>query len=435
MGPSSTPPSSATRNRSFHQSFIENWIYKTTSSQQEPLEDLHNEQDSDTNSTDLPPWASPNRPTTSWHKPVKSFTLPEVDEVGEKSNGDNNEDPPSFLSDEPLNDEESEQESIVYPLAINEYSVMATSPTNFILQPDDKYDENEQEEDATAEYKTASTTLRSPDVIHREIDLEYERELNELCKPHPAPSFYDNNQDVSQDTITYGEDEVDEGDTQPYNSTDEDTQPYNLDDEDTQPYKPDTPLVVDQQQAPDGLPEIPHDAPKDDFAFLSEFDDSDYVSPLASLNGDNEADNSNAALDTLSPIPQPRDKDEQTEDDLFDDLTESDILQCEQAVALKIKHSARGKRKAESPIPVALKSQIVRLDKKQIRTSVVKKPTTIDDYFLYPTTINSQTEQDIGKESSTPSFTISSSNEDMNKSQEPKRRPRFGLSKHTHTTN
>ncbi|OAD03152.1 hypothetical protein MUCCIDRAFT_162745 [Mucor lusitanicus CBS 277.49] len=429
MGPSLTSPASATRNRSFHQTFIENWISKTSSQQEE---ELHNEQDSDTNSTDLPPWASPHRPTTSWHKPIKDFTLSEVDE---KDNGDNYEDPLSFLSDEPLNDDqEDDQDSTEYPLAINEYSVMATSPTNFMPLPNERFNEYEEEEDTTAEYKTASTTLRSPDIIHREIDLEYERELVELCKPHRAPSFHGNNQDDSQDTIPYGDDELDEGDTQPCNSDDEDTQPYNPDDEDTQPYNPITLLLVDQQEAPDSLPEIPHDVPKDDFAFLPEFDDSDYVSPLASLNGDNEADHGNAALDTLSPIPQPCGGDEQ-EDDLFDDITESDILQCEQEVALKIKHTTRGKRKAESPIPVAAESQIVRLDRKQIRTSIVKKPTTIDDYFLHPTTVNSQTEQDIGKESSTPSFTMSSSNEDLNKSQEPKRRPRFGLSKYRHTAN
>ncbi|KAK4516400.1 SET domain-containing protein [Mucor velutinosus] len=433
MGHLSTSPSSTTRNQSFHQTFIENWIYKT-SSQQEPLEDSHNEQDSDTSCTDLPPWASPNRPTTSWHKPTKSFTLLEVNEEEESDNGNIGRGRASFLSDDHLDDEENEQESIEYPLAINEYSVMATSPTNLMPLLDDGFNENDQDEETTAEYKTASTTLRSPDIIHREIDLEYERELNELCKPHPAPSFHGNSLGDSQDTIPYGEDELDEGDTQPYDPEDEDTQSHNSYGEDTQPYNPDTPLLGDQQEAPDSLPEIPYDVPKDVFPFLPEFDDSDYVSPLASLNGDNEAGNCSAAFDTSSPVLLPFDENEQTEDELFDDITESDILQCEQEVAFKIKHTSRGKRKAESPIPVALESQIVRLDKKQIRTSVVKKPTTIDDYFLHPSTINSQTEQDIGKESSTPSFTISS-NEDMNKSQEPKRRPRFGLSKSRHTTN
>ncbi|CAO3629849.1 unnamed protein product [Mucor fragilis] len=428
-------PSSATRNQSFHQTFIENWIYKT-SSQQEALEDSLNEQDSDTNRTDLPPWASPHRPTASWHKPTKSFTVLEVDEEEENGNGSSNIGLRSFLSGEFPDDDEEEkrQEDTEYPLFISEYSVMATSPTKFMPLPGDEFDEDEQEEETTADYKTASTTPRSPDIIHREVDLEYEKELNELYKPHPAPSFHGNNQDDFQDTIPLGEGELDDEDTQPYNTDDEDTQPYNPDDKDTQPYSPDTPLVVDQQKAPDSLSEIPHDIPKDEFPFLPEFEDSDYVSPLASLDGDSEADNRNTAFDVLSPIPLPLDQDEQTEVDFFDDITESDILQCEQEVALKIKHTNRGKRKAESPIPVALESQIVRLDKKQIRTSIVKKPTTIDDYFLHPTTINSQTEQDIGKESSTPSFTISS-NEDMNKSQEPKRRPRFGLSKHRHTAN
>ncbi|KAL9551406.1 hypothetical protein MBANPS3_004281 [Mucor bainieri] len=463
MGPSSTSPSSAPRTRSFHQSFIENWIYKTASSQQEPVENSHNEQNSDNSSNDLPPWASPDRPTAIWHKPRKSFTLSEVEEMEENNNGNDDRDPLSFLSDGPFNDdEETGQGSTGYPLEVNEYSVMATSPTNFMPLPENNFDQND--EDTTGEYKTASTTLRSPDIIHREIDLEYERELEELCKPHPAPSFHGNNQDESQDTIPYGEDDPDERDTQPCNSEDEDTQPYNPEDEDTQPYnpededtqpynpedadtqpynpenadtqpyRPDTPLMANQLEPADSPPEIPHDVSKDDFAFLPEFDDSDYVSPLASLNGDAEADGGKAAFNTLSPIPQPRDENEPAEDDFFDDITEGDILQCEQEVALKINHTNRGKRKAESPIPVAFESQIVRLDKKQIRTSVVKKPTTIDDYFLYPDTINSQTEQDIGKESSTPSFTVSSSNEDLNKSQEPKRRPRFGLSKHRHAT-
>jgi len=398
----SPSPSSATRNQSFHQTFIENWIYKT-SSQQETLEDLHNEQDSDTNSTDLPPWASPHRPTTSWHKPTKSFTVLEVDEEEENGNGSSNIGLHSFLSGEfPDDDEEKGQEDTEYPLFVNEYSVMATSPTKFMPLPGDEFDGDEQEEEeTTADYKTASTTLRSPDIIHKEIDVEYEKELNELCKPHPAPSFRGSNQDDFQDTIPLGEDELDEDDTQPYNTDDEDTQPYNSDDEDTQPYNsddkdtqlysPDTPLVVDQQKAPDSLSEIPHDVSKDDFPFLPEFEDSDYVSPLASLNGDSEADHRNTAFDASSPIPLPSNQDEQAEDDFFDDITESDILQCEQEVALKIKHTTRGKRKAESPIPVALESQIVRLDKKQIRTSIVKKPTTIDDYFLHPTTVNSQT--------------------------------------------
>ncbi|KAL7318823.1 hypothetical protein PS15m_002021 [Mucor circinelloides] len=380
MGHSSASPSSATRNQSFHQTFIENWIYKN-SNQQEIVDDLHNEQDSDTDSNDLPPWASPRKPNTSWYKPNKSFNIAEVNEEEEEEENDNANssiDMPHFLSSELSNDEKKEHDNAAWSLSFNEYSVMATNPTNLIPLSDD-----EQEEELTAEYKTASTALRSPDIIHRDIDQEYENELIELCKPHAAPSSHGITDDDSQDTIPYGEDDLDDGDTQPYNTDDEDTQPYN----------PDTQLT-NQLEAPDSLPELPYEFPKDDFAFMPEFDDSDYVSPLASLNGDNETNYDNASLDALSPIPLPYDEEkqnDQSEDDLFDDITENDILQCEQEVALKMKHTHRAKRKAESPIPVAPESQIVRLDKKQIRTSIVKKPTTIDDYFLHPATINSQT--------------------------------------------
>lgn len=441
MGYSSTSPSSAAHNRSLQQSFIENWIMKT--SNQQTFDDIQNTQeeltDTGTYRSDLPPWASPHKPDSSWHKLRESFIIPEEDEEKETSNNfeDSFNSLPNIIDDDQEKDEENLQYDNPHSFSVNEYSVMATT-TKFIPLSDE---EEEEEEEITAEYKTASTTLRSPDIIHRQIDYEYENEVKELCKPHAAPSFIEINESDSQDTIPYEESETEDGDTQPYNADgeeEENTQPYNVD---TQPYN--------QYKAPDNLPEIPYDIPKDEFALMPDLpdiiDDGDYVSPLVSATGDEDI-----VLDNLSPIPLPFENEEIQEEDLIDELTENDILQLEQEVALKINTTRKGKRKAVLPIPVAPESQIVRLDKKQIRTSIVKKPTTIDDYFLHPTTINDETgikftiwliytktnclsiEQDIGKESNTPSFTISS-NEDINKKPDSqldkRRRPRFGLTK------
>lgn len=449
MGHSSTSPSSVAHNRSLQQSFIENWIMKT--SNQHTFDDIQNEQEesaaTDINRSDLPPWASPRKPDSSWHKLRESFVISDEEEKEESNNfEDSFNSLPNIIDDD--DDQEKNEESLQnknsYPFSENEYSVMATTTKFIPLSDEEEKEEEEEGEETTAGYKTASTTLHSPDIIHKEIDHEYENEVKELCKPHAAPSFIEIVESDSQDTVPYGESETEDGDTQPYNADGEETE----EEENTQPCYADT-QPHNQYEARGSLPEIPYDIPKDEFVLMPDLldivDDGEYVSPLVSAAGDEDI-----VFDNVSPIPLPFENEEIQEEDLIDELTENDILQLEQEVALKINTTRKGKRKAVSPIPVSPGSQIVRLDKKQIRTSIVKKPTTIDDYFLHPTTVNDETgiksiiwlihtktnhlliEQDIGKESNTPSFTISS-NEDINKKPDSqldtRRRPRFGLSK------
>ncbi|KAI8645847.1 hypothetical protein BD408DRAFT_440602 [Parasitella parasitica] len=420
MGLLSTSPPSATRQ---HQTFIEDWLF--TTSNQHNFEHVNNEQEDDAvdaldaDSSDSPPWASSCKPNSYWHSSRKSVVIQQEKAAAVSK---------AFYTKQ----EETEKHDDFSQFSAIDYSITAT--TNPIIPQPDGGDE-EEEEEITAEYKTASTTLQEHD------------EIEELCRPHSAPCFNQPFEADSQDTIPYLADEVDDGDTQPYNADDEDqdTRPYYPDeeDQDTEAYDPDDAeevppqnigtLPYSQKAATDRLEEIPYEIPKDDFALVLDMpdyiDDSDYISPLTSVNDAGDNDQNNAEYDISSPpMSLPSEKEEDVQED-FDDLTENDILQLEQQAAIKIKSTRKGKRRAASPVPVALESQIVKLDKKQIRTSVVKKPTTIDDYFLHSSAINSQTGQDIGKESSTASFTLSS-NEDMNKSQvDTRRRPRFGLSK------
>ncbi|CEP10866.1 hypothetical protein [Parasitella parasitica] len=467
MGLSSTSPSSSTHQ---HQTFIEEWLFKT--SNQQNFENVNNEQKNDAveavdaDISDSPPWASSCKSNSYWHSSTRSVGQQRKAEAAALAVVEHqyqiNENESSYRSipDSTDNNGEVEKNDGSPQFSTIDYSITAT--VNFMIPQPDEGDE--EEEEITAEYKTALTTLE-----------EYD-EIEELCRPHPAPYFNQLFDTDSQDTIPYLEDEVDGGeDTQPYNVHDEDqdtqpynpyeedqdTQPYNADeeDQDTEPYDPD-----DEKQIPldsfDTLPysqnrllEAPCGISKDDFALIMDMpdcaDDSDYISPLASVHDAGDDYQNNNEYDISSPLMSlPSDKDEDVQED-FDDLTENDILQLEQEAVIKIKSTRKGKRRAASPIPVAFESQIVKLDKKQLRTSVVKKPTTLDDYFSHPSAINSQTGnddivlhgpiflalihymigQDIGKESSTPSFTLSS-NEDMNKSQvDRRRRPRFGLSK------
>lgn len=144
--------------------------------------------------------------------------------------------------------------------------------------------------------------------------------------------------------------------------------------------------------------------------------------------------------------------------DYFEAIADEEIMQLvdNSAQTSATKSSMiDGKRKATSPLLDPVESQLARLDKKQLRSSAIKKPTTIDDYFSLTTGLrnDSQTGKEevtkkeeiilltcltdideiIGKESQIPSFSISS-NEDIKKSdslpqQDYRRRPRFGISK------
>jgi hypothetical protein len=144
---------------------------------------------------------------------------------------------------------------------------------------------------------------------------------------------------------------------------------------------------------------------------------------------------------------------EEESDDLFDDIAEEDMLELMKKEVEMTSQVPQSKKRAH--IPVHLESTP---EKKQLKSSLGTKPAPIDNYFFHSSSSLKSTkdignvymmllrilflclmiymlyiEEDIGKSTLTPSFTVSSSFEKVEKTkpkpQDTRRRPRIGLSK------
>ncbi|KAI7906835.1 uncharacterized protein BX663DRAFT_482541 [Cokeromyces recurvatus] len=157
---------------------------------------------------------------------------------------------------------------------------------------------------------------------------------------------------------------------------------------------------------------------------------------LESMNKENDTSTPSTLATFVGLAKQTQQQQQQQEDDylLHDDLTEEDILQLEKQTTSITVHeqlllpkptlSSNTIKRRRSPSPLAShtlrESQLIRLDKKQVRSSIVKKPTTIDEFFLSSANYikkEIEIEEEVGKDSATPPFAISS-NEDIKKPEE-----------------
>ncbi|KAI9486379.1 MAG: hypothetical protein EXX96DRAFT_548827 [Benjaminiella poitrasii] len=368
----------------------------------------------------------------------------------------------------------------------------ATAPYN--VNSPDRFSSHDADSDATAPYN-----VNSPDDHDTPDTAPYK--VDDLLMPDTMPYNHYYSSDILDDPLL-GLPGIDSNsvhisslrspepslpDTAPYNPTDnmdysshssQDTLPYHFNDSASNDDNlPDTLLYSDN--LPINREGSPSFSTNDNILFSED----DLVMPPPNLFSSDEEElpleiteknDHDIHIPTSTPTTTVdifKQKTQNEEDDLLnDDLTEDDILQLEKKATSEILYdqqssysslssinSNSNKRRRRSPSPslssTLRESQLVRLDKKQVRNSIVKKPTTIDEFFLSSANhIKKETEleEEVGKDSATPSFAISS-NEDVKKTElsrqrsekeqtqpekkkciippNTRRMPRFGLSK------
>lgn len=415
--------------KSLKQTFVDNWLTITTTQSKANA----------TSSTDhkLPPWATKSN-KVRLEQDFSFATAPQtedvLDDIGEVD---------SECSLPPIDDEFNDcLKPTDRPILDEEYSVMAKEFDSIFSegelyvtpQPDSLIERSSSFQDNSSEGNPPYLSRASYNVDGRGPEPFKDSNNTQLTTPY-------NHENGSQATVPYNCDTNSQA-TIPYNHDDSSqaTVPYDYccDSQDTVPYDANADSQSDSHRAADGSIPVSFSGKSVDqqnAEGTSEDEEVDLPIITSPTGVDETAfifDSPDLSYEELEELTKIADNLSNADKRHHDQIDSVETVPQSSSKTPKLSSSTIQKNKSlKSPDTVKL----VRPEKKQIRSSTLKQPMTIESYFLFSSESKRQGEEDVGRDAATPSSYIGKSEGEKLGSKsavkhiDSRKRPSLGLSK------